>query len=161
MNKSPENSLPLHILKCKQVSPRSLRLYTADSEGSRSIKYLSDHLRLPRLSSQESGNGFCWSKGRILQMQNVSTCGAWGSSTSASRGGRNKKNYSESVVSACILNPLKKVLSPKHCNWLLWVPPRTQDVAECTLPLSNGNSPDKNKDFQISSQPRIREGYLG
>jgi hypothetical protein len=36
-------------------------------------------------------------------------CEAWGNRTSASKKGRNKKNYSVSVVSACILNPLKKV----------------------------------------------------
>lgn len=34
---------------------------------------------------------------------------AWGNGTSASEGGRNNKNYSEPVVSACFLNALKKV----------------------------------------------------
>lgn len=83
-------------------------------------------------------------------------CGAWGNRTSAGNGGRKKKNYSVSVLSACVLNPLKQVpyfvqvqsiaidsFGPlsEHRMWLS-APPS---------PFSYGNSPDKNKDFQPTS----------
>lgn len=58
MNKSLECSLPLYILKYKQVSPWSPRLCSLRTEDSRSIKHKFDHLKHQRISSPEPEKEF-------------------------------------------------------------------------------------------------------
>lgn len=73
--------------------------------------------------------------------------------------GRKEKNYSVSVLSTCILNPLKKVPHFVQVQSIAIdsfelhpTPPQNTGCGLAPLPpFSHGNAPDKNKDFQPTS----------
>lgn len=156
MNKSPEQSTSTHSKT--QACPRPPRLHSVDTEVSRSTQYQFDH---PKTFKPGARQKILLVHRKKFASRKRVHCLAWGN---ASEGERNKENYSEPVVPACFSNTLKKVpdfVGLQSIAIHSRASPRTQDVVQCTLPFSNGNSPDKNKDFQISSQPQIREGYLG
>lgn len=156
MNKSPECCLPLHILKYQQVSPRPLRLCSTDVEDSRSKKEQFDHLRHQRLLSQEPGNKVSQSRGGTSQMVKGSSVGPEATGLFAGKGGRKKKNYSVSVFSACILYPLKQVpyfVQVQSIAIVSFGPlsEHRMQLSAPPYPISYGTSPDKNKDFQPTS----------